>query len=57
METTKLTRAMLLARLRELRGLSEGIEAAHYDADNLLLDFIDDDEVRKAFENVPRWYA
>lgn len=35
-----------------------GIDHAqiHRDADNLLLEFIDSEEVTEAFENLERWY-
>ena len=32
-------------------------EEAHKKADNLLLEFINDEEITSAFEDVPRWYA
>jgi hypothetical protein len=52
-------RRELARELRELCGLGDvgDPEHAHTEADRLLLDFIDDDEVRAAFEAVPKWYA
>jgi len=32
-------------------------ENAHMNADRALLDYIDDPEIREAYEDVPRWYA
>jgi GTP cyclohydrolase III len=49
-------RDKLLIRLRELKEPGD-TEVAHMDADNALLDFIDDGEVREAFCLVPKWYA
>ena len=31
-------------------------EEAHYNADLLLLNYINDEEITKAFENIERWY-
>ena len=33
------------------------VECAHVNADNLLLQYINDNEISEAFEAVPRWYA
>lgn len=52
-----LTRDELLAALREWGGPHGDPETAHSEADELLLRYIDDDEIRAAFEAVPRWYA
>lgn len=45
--------------LRELRALAVGQdpETAHARADELLLAFIDDPEVRAAFDAIAKWYA
>ena len=32
-------------------------EDAHIDADNLLLEFINDKEITEAFENISKWYS
>lgn len=32
-------------------------ESAHADADDVLLNYIDDADIRAAFESVARWYA
>lgn len=49
-------RAELLARLRGLVA-ERDVEAAHGDADEALLEYINDPEIREAFEAVPKWYA
>lgn len=33
------------------------IEINHSKADDALLDFINDDEIRKAWNNIDKWYA
>lgn len=43
--------------LYELRLLGGDREADHLEADRLLLEYIDDPEVTKAFENIPKWYG
>ena len=32
-------------------------EAAHGDADDLLIEYINDKEIAEAYDNVPKWYA
>lgn len=32
-------------------------EVDHIEADNLLMDYINDDRVRKAFDEIYKWYA
>ncbi len=32
-------------------------ESAHSIADSFLLDYINDKDIRKAFEDIPKWYA
>ena len=50
----KLTKAALINRLREV---GNDPESAHVKADVLLLLYIDDPEVTKAFEAIDKWYA
>ncbi len=50
-----LQRAALLDKLRELR--HEEPETGHMDADAALLDFIADDEIRAAFDEICKWYS
>ena len=58
-EESKISRVYLLNSLRELAGYgyNTDVEAVHAEADELLLNYINDSEIEKAFENVPRWYA
>ena len=42
--------------LEKLHGSGDP-EVAHGKADDLLLDFINDEAVREAWEEVPKWYA
>ncbi len=50
------TRGRLLRVLRECAENYDH-EAAHATADDALLDFIDDDEIREAFNRIEKWYA
>jgi len=43
-----------VVRVAELDG---DIEHAHQDADSALLDYIDDPQIRVAYENITRWYG
>ena len=50
------TKTEALAALRALKGKSDS-EYAHIDADEILLELIDDVEIREAFEALEKWYA
>lgn len=53
-----MNREELLKKLRELQALSQDDEeVAHADADDALLEFINDPEVTVAFEAIKKWYA
>ena len=54
---SKISRAEVISRLQELEGDYGDIEASHAEADELLLQYINDPEIEKAFEEVPKWYA
>jgi hypothetical protein len=45
--------------IKELEKLYENpdTEDAHFEADNLIIDYIDDREIKEAYENVSKWYA
>lgn len=45
-----------LEKLRLLKQ-SGDTEAAHWEADNILLGLIGDAEIKAAWEEVPKWYA
>jgi hypothetical protein len=49
-------KAELLAKLAACAENGD-TEAAHIDADAALLDYIADDDVRAAFEQLEKWYA
>ena len=55
-EGETLTREDLVRRLEHL-AVRYDSEAAHVHADDLLLTYIDDEEVAKAFRGVPKEYA
>jgi hypothetical protein len=43
--------------LKELRNLEGDTEKDHARADAILLELIDDDEIRAAYEAIEKWYA
>lgn len=51
-----MTKQELLEQLKVYHE-SDDAEDAHYQADQLLLNFIDDPGITKAYEEVPKWYA
>jgi hypothetical protein len=55
MSERKIDRDELLFRLREC--IDWDNETAHIYADSALLDFVDDEEVTRAFNNIEKWYA
>ncbi len=52
----KRTRADIINDLQQLNGHPDQ-EQAHVEADELLLEMINDSEVTRAFKNIPKWYA
>lgn len=51
-----MVKSELIKRLKALAGEGDP-ECVHGIADDLLLDFIGDDEVTEAFEAIDKWYA
>ena len=52
------TKQEIMEELIKLQELSEGdAEAAHAKADYLLLEYIGEDDIAKAFKKIERWYA
>lgn len=49
-------RAILLDKLRNA-ATSGDTEGGHLDADQALLEFINDADITAAYEAIPRWYA
>lgn len=43
-------------RDRQRKG-NDDTELSHIDADNLLLDYINDEDIKKAFDELIKWYA
>ena len=50
-----MTKQELLKKLEELEGGDP--EGGHLDADHLLLEYIDDEKIKAAFEAISKWYA
>jgi uncharacterized protein involved in tellurium resistance len=51
-----MTKQELIEALKKCAAMSDN-ENAHIQADQLLLDFIGDDEIRQAFNSILRWHA
>lgn len=51
----KISKKDLLAILLDLQGYDE--ERGHYIADYLLLSYIGDEDIKKAFNNLSKWYS
>ena len=51
-----MTKETLIEKLTALQ-TTEDPEGAHEEADELLLDYIMDAEVRHAYSQIPKWYA
>ena len=47
----------LIEKLKDLDYEWSDTEAVHYDADILLIDYINDEEVEKAYNRIPKRYA
>ena len=54
---SKISREELLRILKELAELKHDPEVAHSEADEAIINYINDPEIEKAFEEVPKWYA
>ena len=52
-----LTKKEAMEILQELSELKHDPEVAHSEADEVLIRLINDKEVEKAFDEVPKWYA
>ena len=52
-----MNRTELLAMLRDRKGDTGDLELAHIEADEALLDYINDKEIAAAFHDIDRWYA
>lgn len=50
------TKADLIVRLETL-AKSFDTEGAHCDADDALIEFINDKDIEEAYHKVPKWYA
>ena len=46
-----------LERLKESVILCGDKEKIHIEADNLLLEYINNEKVTEAFDNIPKWYS
>ncbi len=51
-----MTKQELIEKLKELAKSSD-TEEAHGGADQLLIDFINDEEITEAYDSIKKWYA
>lgn len=57
-EKKKLTKQELLKLLDDIHEkFGRDIEGAHGMADDALIDYIDDEEIRAAYDKIDKWYA
>ena len=54
-----MTKAAVMYELKrcELESTEGDRESAHSDADDALLKFINDNEIKQAYDNIKKWYA
>jgi hypothetical protein len=52
-----MTKQELITELNKIAKMSGDIEVDHIKADDLLLKYINDNEVTTAFNNILKWYA
>lgn len=52
-----LTKKEAMSTLQELSELKHDPEVAHSEADEVLLRLVNDKDIEKAFDEVPKWYA
>jgi len=50
------TKEELIAKLKECAANGD-LEVAHWDADQLLLEYINDQDITEAYRDVGKWYA
>lgn len=52
-----MTKEELLKKLAEIKKYDGDTEAAHGDADDALLEYINDEEISNAYNIIDKWYA
>jgi hypothetical protein len=51
-----MTKQELIEKLKALK-IDEDVEFSHQEADNLLIEFINDIEIQEAYNDLYKWYA
>lgn len=51
-----MTKRQLLLRLKKLQKLDD-CESAHAQADDLLIEYISDEKIKRAFGDIKKWYS
>jgi len=54
--TEDMTRQELLERLKEINENSD-TEGGHIEADEALIEYINDEDIKKAYDDIRKWYA
>lgn len=58
MTDKQINKKKLITELQKIsRTENDDFEETHYKADMLLLQYINDEEITEAYENVGKWYA
>jgi hypothetical protein len=53
-----MTKEELIEKLREIRAAHVGAsEEGHYEADALLVEYINDPDITEAYNAIPKWFA
>jgi len=52
-----MTKEELIAKLKEAKDLDFDPEIAHVKADQAILDFINDEEINKIYDDISKWYS
>ena len=52
-----INKELAIENLKKIQEYNGDPEAAHGYADDLLIEFIDDEEIKKEFDKIEKWYA
>lgn len=55
-ETKKIKKQKLLEKLENIK-INMDTELGHSEADKLLLEYIDDKDIKRKFDEISKWYA
>jgi hypothetical protein len=52
-----MTKEELIKRLKDNQGGNGDTEAQHFSADTLLIEYINDEDITREYDLVPKWYS